>query len=125
MAISTQEMDEWVRDINSSEIPIIVEGRKDKTALRNIGINNDILLYYSQPRYRLIEHIAKHHKKVIILTDNDKEGRKLYGVLNGELSRFGVTVDKIFREFLQRETKLDQIEGIETYCRHLSEDPPI
>lgn len=118
-------MDDWIEALNESELPIIVEGRKDKTALKNIGVKNKILIYYGAPRYKLIEHIAKHYKKVIILTDNDKEGKKLYGVMSGELSRYGVAVDKKFREYIQKETTLNQIEGIDTYQRRIKDEPPL
>jgi 5S rRNA maturation endonuclease (ribonuclease M5) len=105
---------QWREELNASELPLIVECREDQKSLRNIGITNEILILNTGPRYKFIEHVVKKHKRVIILTDFDKEGKKLYGILTRELSTFGVFIDKKFREILQT-TKLDQIEGIERY----------
>jgi|TARA_B100001971_G_C17774141_1_gene326429 5S rRNA maturation endonuclease (ribonuclease M5) len=56
--------------------------------------------------------VLDRNKEVAILTDLDKEGRKLYGKLNSGLQRFGVRVNNKFRDFLFRNTKVRQIEGL-------------
>lgn len=51
-------------------------------------------------------------KKAVILTDLDKEGRKLYAILKTQLQFLGVKVDNYFREFLLKNTRVRQIEGL-------------
>ena len=110
-----QELTEWILRLRRSNKIIIVEGKKDKKALESLGISNIVTLN-KNPVYKVIENVAKDNKKAVILTDLDKEGKKLYGKLNSGLQRLGVEVDNYFREFLFRKTRLRQIEGICTYC---------
>jgi 5S rRNA maturation endonuclease (ribonuclease M5) len=124
-----EELEEWIRDLVASALPLIVEGREDAKALRNIGVTNPIIILNTGPRYKVIEHIVKTHKHVVILTDFDREGKRLYGMLNRELAPFGVHVDARFREELQK-TRLDQVEGIASYyrriasCSRITSSPP-
>ncbi len=107
-------MDDFLRILRERNKAIIVEGKKDKAALEQLGIKNIITLS-KKPVYEIIENAAKKHKDVIILTDLDKEGKKLFGKLNSGLQRLGVRVDKGPREFIFKNTKLRQIEGITKY----------
>ena len=113
------QLQEWIDGINDSEKAILVEGPNDEKALRALGIKNLIITINQQPKYKVVEFIIKLKKEVIILTDLDKQGKKLYGKFNSDLQRFGVKVDNKFREFLQKNTTLDQIEGIKTYHDNL------
>ncbi|MBI2129595.1 hypothetical protein HYU07_05120 [Candidatus Woesearchaeota archaeon] len=79
--------------------------------MEGIGVKNRIMMLGKKPIFSIIED-ASANKKAIILTDLDKEGKKLYGKLKDGLSRHGVIVDNKFREFLFRETKIRQIEGL-------------
>ncbi len=110
---------------------IIVEGIKDKKALEDLGINNIIVLN-KRPLYAIVEKVAIVYDKakkltgerisVMILTDLDAEGKKLYGKLNSGLQNFGVRIDNKFREFLFKHTKLRQIEGMKNYLMRLEKD---
>ncbi|MDO8740391.1 MAG: toprim domain-containing protein [Candidatus Woesearchaeota archaeon] len=106
-----EDLNEWVEKINDDGSLIIVEGIKDKKALEEIGVKNKIMMLSKKPIFSVIED-ASANKKAVILTDLDKEGKKLYGILKDGLSRHGVVVDNKFREFLFRETKIRQIEGL-------------
>ena len=111
-----EKLEDFISELKNSSKLIIVEGKKDKKALGDLGIKNIITL--KQPIYKIVEQISKKNKEVIILTDLDKEGKKLYGKLNSELQRFGVNVDKKFREFLFKKTTLRQIEGLSSYVEN-------
>ncbi|MBI2664762.1 toprim domain-containing protein [Candidatus Woesearchaeota archaeon] len=89
---------------------VIVEGAKDKKALESLGVSN-IRCLNDRPLYKIAEDIAAKHKKVVILTDLDREGKRLYGRLKTQLQFLGVEVDNYFREFLFR-TRIRQVEGI-------------
>lgn len=100
--------------IRDSGILVIVEGKKDRAALQNLGIKN-IAELSKKPIYQIVEEIANSSRECIILTDLDREGKELYSKLNSNLQKFGVKVDNRLRDFLFRNTKLRQIEGIGTY----------
>lgn len=109
-------IDDWIGELKSCSELKVVEGVKDKAALEALGIKN--LRCLSNPLFKEVEEIAAEHKRVIILTDLDKEGKKLYARLKKELARFGVEVDNKYREWLFKNTKLAQIEGLTTYIRN-------
>ncbi|MFW6383166.1 MAG: toprim domain-containing protein [Nanoarchaeota archaeon] len=106
-----ETISEWIKEINNEEIALIVEGKKDINALRKIGVNNPIHPLSKKPIYKIAEEFPQ--KKVIILTDFDKKGKELYAKLSRELQSWGIKVDYVFREWLQKNTKLSHIEGID------------
>lgn len=105
---------EHLEILKNNNIPIIVEGKKDKAALKKLGLSN-IFAFYDKPMYKLVETICEKAKSVVILTDLDKEGKRIYSKLNHEFCQRGVHVDNEFRHFLFKETKLRQIEGLRRY----------
>jgi 5S rRNA maturation endonuclease (ribonuclease M5) len=119
-----EELLEWLENLKASNTLIIVEGKKDRAALTNLGLTNIIML--EGPLYQNVEKIAElmaqlasRLRKAVILTDLDPEGKKLYSRLKKDLGEHGVEIDDRFREFLFRKTKLRQIEGMDTYLRNL------
>lgn len=96
--------------------PVIVEGFKDKKALKNFGIER-IKVLKGRALYKVVEEIKD--KEAVVLTDLDKEGKKLYGKLKHDLIRHGINVDDKLRNFLFKETKLRQIEGLTRYLEKL------
>ncbi len=113
-----EELLEWIETIKTSDKIIIVEGKKDKAALKRLGITKTIQLN-KKPLYKIVEELIEKGKEVIILTDLDKKGKQLYGKLNHDLCRFGVKIDNKFRHFLFRKTKLRQIEGLDSYIERV------
>jgi len=109
------EFSEHINKIRQSGILVIVEGKKDKAALEKFSIKN-IMQLSKKPIFEIIEHISNNNKECIILTDLDKKGKELYGKLNSGLQQRGVKIDDSFRNFLFKNTKLRQIEGLETYA---------
>jgi 5S rRNA maturation endonuclease (ribonuclease M5) len=100
--------------IRDSDILVIVEGKKDRAALGKLGIKNIIELS-KKPIFQIVEDIADSNKECVILTDLDKKGKELYGKLNSDLQRRGVNVNNKLRDFLFKNTKIRQIEGINSY----------
>jgi len=109
---------EFLEGIRTSGILVVVEGKKDVAALRSLGITN-VKQLHKKPLYKVVEEIAAETKNCILLVDLDKEGRKLFGSLNSNLQRHGVSVDNRFREFLFR-TNLRQIEGLPSFLKNLA-----
>ena len=92
----------------------IVEGIKDKKALESFGLMNIFVLNKNSKslleKVEEIEEIGK-NKKICILTDFDKEGKKLYLELKSELARRNVKLDSSFRSFLL-DLKINHIEDL-------------
>ena len=108
------KLNSFIEKIKDSNTLIIVEGKKDKSALQKLGIFNIVELN-KKPLFQIVEEIANSNDECIILTDLDKKGKELYGKLISNLQKNGVKVNNKFREFLFKHTKLRQIEGINTY----------
>ncbi|MBI2651256.1 toprim domain-containing protein [Candidatus Woesearchaeota archaeon] len=100
-----------IEKIKQSKAVVIVEGKKDKKALNNLGISNIIELS-KKPLFQIVEEIAKSNKECIILTDSDKKGKEIYGKLNSSLQNLGVKINNNLREFLFKNTKLRQVEAL-------------
>jgi len=99
---------EWAHALRSSKKCILVEGRKDKRALEQLGIEK-IIMFSNAPHHSL-ETIEE--KEVVILTDLDRHGKKLYKIAKQNLQARGIKIDRKFREFLLRETTITHIESI-------------
>jgi len=110
-----EEIQDFIEKIKRTDKAIIVEGKKDKAALEFFGATNIYCL--NKPIYQVIEDVALRHKGIVILTDLDNEGKKLYGKLSSGLQRYGCKIDHFFREFLFKNTKLRQIEGLVNYVK--------
>ncbi|MFH1510469.1 MAG: toprim domain-containing protein [Candidatus Woesearchaeota archaeon] len=119
MGCSFDEFCQWRDKLVAGGKPIIVEGKKDLAALRSIGVTNQIFLLNKKPLFAVVEDVVSVAKDVVILTDLDDEGKMLYSRLRHDLGRFGVRIDRKFREFLFKETRLRQIEGLRSYSANL------
>ena len=106
-----ETLEEWALSLAASKLPVIVEGKKDVSSLKELGVEH-VFCLNKEPLYKVIEMMASHSKKVVLLTDFDKEGKKLYGVLSSGLSLHGVVVDRFYREWLQKNTEASTIEGL-------------
>lgn len=115
----TTSVKNMLEKISGNKVAVIVEGKKDKAALEKIGIHNNIFVLNTKPLFVVAEEIAESYGEAAILTDLDGEGKKLYGKLNTLLQRLGVKVDNRLRNFLFKNTKLRQIEGIAKNCQGL------
>ncbi|MFH0870835.1 MAG: hypothetical protein V1866_07320 [archaeon] len=95
---------------------IIVEGVNDRRALTELGFSRIMTL--NRPLYAVVESIEE--KRVVILTDLDSEGKKLYRKLKSTLSERGIFVDDKLRNLLSK-TELKQIEGLGGYLKRFAE----
>jgi len=102
-------------EISHSNIPIIVEGRNDKKALQELGLENIFTL--NLPLFKIVERISG--KEVVILTDLDKKGKQLYRRIQHDCIHHGIKINNNLRHFLFRETQLAHIEGLPTYLRNV------
>ena len=99
-------------DMKSRNVLVIVEGPKDVRALKSLGVSN--IIFLKKPLFAVVEEVAGKTDEVVLLTDLDEEGKKLYHELFVNLQKHGVKVDNRLRELLFR-TDLRNIEGLPSY----------
>lgn len=103
---------EFLDEIKQKNLLVVVEGLKDVRALNELGITN--ILSLKKPLYAVVEEIASKAKEVVLLTDLDDEGKKLYHELSRGLQRHGVKIDNRLRELLFK-TPVRHVEGLSGY----------
>lgn len=82
------KINRWMENLNKMKnIVIVVEGKTDKVALEKIGVKHDILIFYREDFWRKIELLSYSSKRIIILTDFDKEGDNL----NKRIFRYAIS----------------------------------
>ncbi|AGB04950.1 small primase-like protein with Toprim domain [Aciduliprofundum sp. MAR08-339] len=68
--------------VENVQTPILVEGKRDREALRTLGMEGEIItVNMGKSLSDLADFIASRHFKVIILTDWDRKGSYLAGKL--------------------------------------------
>lgn len=98
-----ETIEEFIKELReqSNCKPVVVEGKKDKAALEKFGIHN-IHTLSQKPLFSFVENLAKNHKSVILLLDNDKEGRKLSKRLLHEFSHNGLQINRKFERAMRK-----------------------
>jgi len=110
--MEAEKIRESLEDIKDKGMLVIVEGLKDKRALESLGLTNIFSL--KKPLFAVVEEIASKEKEVVLLTDLDGEGRKLYRKLSRDLQKHGVKINNKLRILLFK-AKISHIEGLATY----------
>jgi 5S rRNA maturation endonuclease (ribonuclease M5) len=71
---------------SNKHVPIIVEGKRDASALRKIGFTGEIVTLHSgKSIYTFCEEISEKYDHVMLLMDWDDKGEKLFRSLAEEL----------------------------------------
>jgi 5S rRNA maturation endonuclease (ribonuclease M5) len=98
--------------------PAIVEGKKDKEALEELGFMD--IIEIDGPLFKVVEYIeGRRIKNIMILTDLDPEGKRLYSKLKGPLQDRGIKIDDALRNLLWK-SQVRQIEGLATHLKNIS-----
>lgn len=116
-----KEVLEALYEINK-RIPIIVEGKRDVSALRRIGLVGDIIaLHGGKGLYEFCDDISERFQKIILLIDWDEKGESLYKNLSSNLRGMWEEFSA-FREIIKILCQKDikDIEGIPTLLERLS-----
>ncbi len=81
---------------------IVVEGPKDAKALKEIGVIGKPYLYSHNSDHIELFNMAINATKVIILVDNDEEGKNICKKLISEFSSKGIRYDIWYRKQLYK-----------------------
>ncbi len=104
------ELEELRED--SEEYPIIVEGKRDENALRNLGVEGVFYHASITPFHELCEGISAKYSDVILLTDLDRAGETLAKKLRSYFSQMGVRVKEKHRLNLMSKLDTHQVENL-------------
>ncbi len=97
-------------EFSSNGATIVVEGRKDRRALRDLGIKGEIIFASRFPLFQFSENAADNSREIIVMTDWDKEGEMLARKISGYLTSFGCTPNMGIRLNLGALVKKEVIE---------------
>lgn len=111
---------EELKNCAEQGIPILVEGKKDEEALKNLGIDGNFIKVSGSPfkLFEIAENAAKSSSKIIILTDFDKKGNELAKKLSEDIQKLGSHPDLEFRRKIMGITRR-YIKDIESLERHV------
>ncbi|MBI5001223.1 MAG: hypothetical protein HZB92_06850 [Euryarchaeota archaeon] len=113
------------RLLDASEAkPIIVEGKKDSRALETLGFSSNIIeLNAGLSILSFCERIASKHREIIVLTDWDRKGGRLFRQLADCFKSLDVAVDGKFRSDMAHLAKkgAKDVEGLPGFIRWLRE----
>lgn len=122
MIISEQEIQDvkkFVLQLNSSEGVVVVEGKRDKAALRKLGYSGKILEFHKFGGMISFADAVAKYEKLIVLFDGDRKGRYLTGKTIQLLQR-RIKVDLTYKRKLVAITKgkirfIEQLVCYESY----------
>jgi len=100
---------------NARNVTVLVEGPNDKRSLEKLGFTN--VIHLQGPLYQMVELVENEHE-VLLLTDLDSHGRRLYRYFYDQLTRRGVRINNRLRHLLFT-TPVRQIEGLWNYLRRV------
>ncbi|MGC9517681.1 MAG: toprim domain-containing protein [Methanomicrobiales archaeon] len=103
-------------------IPILIEGKKDEQALKELGINGNFIKVSGSglKLFEIAEIATKHSSKVVILTDFDKKGNQLAKKLSKDIQSLGSHPDlKIRRKIMGMIRRY--IKDIQSLPKHINQ----
>jgi len=119
-----EALEETIKELGEASkfMPVIVEGLKDRMALRSLGVNgNIIVLNDGSSVLATCERIAGQWSAAIIFTDWDQKGGELAHALEDGLTQLDVSVDTEYRATVSMLVKKDvkDVEGLPALMRRL------
>ncbi|HSO25934.1 MAG TPA: toprim domain-containing protein [Methanobacteriaceae archaeon] len=102
-------------------VPILIEGKKDEKALRELGLEGDFMKVSGSPLnlFEIAEIAAESSPKVIILTDFDKKGNQLAKRLSRDIQSLGSYPDMQIRRKIMGMTR-KYIKDIQSLPKHIN-----
>jgi 5S rRNA maturation endonuclease (ribonuclease M5) len=115
-----QLMDELLQEfLESIDGLVIVEGRKDASALRALGVSNIVQLKGKHSMLDVVEDLQG--QSVALLTDLDQEGKILRRKLLSLMRLYGMQENKKPREILAR-MRVSHVEGLASFYNPFEEN---
>jgi 5S rRNA maturation endonuclease (ribonuclease M5) len=106
---------------DSSDVPVVVEGKKDKKVLEAIGFSKFIEISGKSLEDVVEKILSFKTKQVIVLTDFDKEGENIFSQLHNILSHYKIKVNHTVRNKF-KSLKIRQIEELNSITKLMEDD---
>ncbi len=117
-----ESLSEFMRKLNDEESAlVVVEGVRDAKALREAGYDGELFMLCHKNNVLTLEETAVGFKKIILLLDNDREGKKL-SERTRKILRGRVNIDTFYqRELLPASKgKIRHVEELAPYAQRLA-----
>lgn len=110
-----------IKDLSRAGAVIIVEGKKDRDALNELGISDQISLASSPPLLNFAEDISRKTNQAIILTDWDSQGKKMAKKISAYLQASGTKPNNLIRNKIKKlvRKEIKDVEGLSGYVNNL------
>lgn len=120
---SLEELITALQNASTEGAVIIVEGRRDESALRSLGINGPVMLASHKSSLDLAEDVSRKYSQIIILTDWDEKGEEMCRILEQHLRSVGSRADTDIRNRLKRlvRKEIKDVEGLDLYVERMRE----
>ena len=101
--------------------PVIVEGEKDVSALKKLGLKGRIITLNSGLTIiDFCDKIAEEYREIILLTDWDRKGGFLYRTIERNLEG-RVKINSYFREVFAKNSTCKTLEGLPSWLNTITE----
>jgi 5S rRNA maturation endonuclease (ribonuclease M5) len=102
---------------------IVVEGVRDRDALRALGAKGPVILASRQSAIVLAEEAARSFQEIIVLTDWDGEGEEMALKIQQQLLAVGACADMEIRSRLKKlvRKEIKDVESLSLYVERMRE----
>jgi 5S rRNA maturation endonuclease (ribonuclease M5) len=109
--------------LKNLEIPVLVEGKRDREALKNLGLEGEILIVNTgHTLMEMCEDLGHRYTEIILMLDWDKKGKELSKNIEHNLVQLGIKTDRAFMvrifHLVSKETK--EVEALDKLMERLN-----
>ena len=118
---SLEELEKALQELreDNKTVPIIVEGEKDREALRKLDVMGEIIRFnVGMSISNFCDMMARKYKSIILLTDWDRTGGYLCAMIKKNLES-RVTCNTKYREIFAKRSTIRTIEGLPAWINTL------
>lgn len=110
-----------IKDLSNEGAVIIVEGKKDRDALNELGISDQISLASYPSLLNFAEDISRKTNQAIILTDWDPQGKKMAKKISEYLQASNTKPNNLIRNKIKKlvRKEIKDVEGLSDYVHSL------
>lgn len=112
-----------LQDASLGGAVIIVEGRRDESALRSLCIRGPVMMASHRPALDLAEDAARNYSQIVVLTDWDEKGEEMARNIEQYLRSVGSRADMDIRSRLKRlvRKEIKDVESLDLYVERMRE----
>jgi len=110
-----------LQDASTEGAVIIVEGKRDESALRSLGIRGPVMMASYKSALNLAEDVSRKYSQIIMLTDWDEKGEEMALNIEQHLRSVGSRADMDIRSKLKRlvRKEIKDVESLDFYVERM------